>query len=100
MRCLSHALFAACTILVAIFTDPANAERRIAFVAGNGAYRNTTTLPNPPIDARAMAALLRNVGFEVVEGTDLGRDAMNALLRDFALKTQGAGVGLFFYSGH
>jgi uncharacterized caspase-like protein len=100
MRCLGHALLPACALLVALFTDPASAERRVAFVVGNGAYQHTSTLPNPPVDARAMSALLRNVGFDVVEGTDLGRDAMTGLLRDFAAKTEGADVALFFYAGH
>jgi len=100
MRFVSHALLCACAIVVALFTHPAAAERRVALVVGDGAYKNTTVLPNPSADARAIAALLRNVGFDVVEGTDLGRDAMTGLLRDFAIKTQGADVALFFYAGH
>jgi uncharacterized caspase-like protein len=87
-------------ILVALLTHPANAERRVAFVVGNGAYRHTTPLPNPSIDAKAMAALLRNVGFDVIEGVDLDRAAMTARLSEFAIKTQGADVALLFYAGH
>jgi hypothetical protein len=52
------------------------ADKRIAFVVGNGAYKNVAPLPNPAVDARSMAALLRNVGFDVVEGTNLTRDKM------------------------
>jgi uncharacterized caspase-like protein len=69
-------------------------------VVGNGAYQHVTPLPNPAIDSRAMASLLRNVGFEVIEGVDLDRDGMTAKLREFALKTQGADIALFFYAGH
>lgn len=102
MRLLSIAFYTVCVVLcgVGMSTDEARADRRVAFVVGNGAYRSVEPLPNPPIDARAMASLLRNAGFEVVEGTDLGRDAMTARLRDFALRTQGADVALFFYAGH
>ena len=57
-------------------------------------------LPNPPIDAKAMAAVLRNVGFEVVEGTNLTRDTMTEKLLDFGKKAQGADVAVFFYAGH
>jgi hypothetical protein len=78
----------------------AHADRRVAFVVGNGAYKNVTHLPNPPLDAGAIASLLRNVGFEVVEGIDLGRDGMTEKLREFALKTQGADIAIFFYAGH
>src|SRR5215475_4256992 len=106
MRCFrhivffSHAILCTCVVLLALLTDPASAERRVAFVVGNGAYRHATMLPNPPIDAKAMAALLRNVGFEVIEGADLDRDGMTARLSEFAVKTQGADVALFFYAGH
>lgn len=95
-----HVLFCFCVVIIAFSTHPANAERRVAFVVGNGAYQHATKLPNPSIDARAMAALLRNVGFDVIEGADLGREGMAARLGEFAVKTQGADVALFFYAGH
>ncbi|MBK5959595.1 peptidase [Rhodoplanes elegans] len=90
----------AAILLATVAASDARAERRVAFVVGNGAYKSVDPLPNPAIDAKAIAGLLRNAGFEVVEGTDLGRDAMTAKLRDFALSTQGADVALFFYAGH
>jgi uncharacterized caspase-like protein len=78
----------------------AQADRRVALVMGNGAYKNVQALPNPTIDATAMAAKLRNVGFEVVEGTDLTREAMTNRLIEFGKKAQGADVAVFFYAGH
>src|SRR5712672_2872643 len=78
----------------------AKADRRVAFVVGNGAYKNVAQLPNPPIDAKAMAGVLRNVGFDVVEGTNLTRDKMTEKLLDFGKKAQGADVAVFFYAGH
>ena len=36
--------------------DSAKADKRVAFVVGNGAYKNVAQLPNPPVDAKAMAA--------------------------------------------
>ncbi|MEA2866613.1 MAG: hypothetical protein QOE39_1328 [Bradyrhizobium sp.] len=80
--------------------DVAKADKRVAFVVGNGAYKNVAQLPNPPIDAKSMAAVLRNVGFEVVEGTNLTRDAMTERLLEFGKKAQGADVAVFFYAGH
>ena len=76
----------------------AQADKRVAFFVGNSAYKHVAELPNPSLDAKAMAGLLRNAGFDVVEGTDLGRDAMTGKLRDFALKTQGAEVALFVHT--
>ena len=76
------------------------ADKRVAFVVGNGAYRNVAQLPNPVIDAKSMAKTLRNVGFEVVEGTNLTRDKMTEKLLDFGKKAEGADVAVFFYAGH
>src|SRR5260370_11261289 len=87
-------------ICMAFAATAANAEKRVAFVVGNGAYKNVAQLPNPPIDAKAIAGVLRNVGFEVVEGTNLTRDKMTEKLLDFGKKAQGADVAVFFYAGH
>src|ERR1700688_4127501 len=81
-------------------SNVAKADRRVAFVVGNGAYKNVAQLPNPPVDAKAMASVLRNVAFEVVEGTNLTRDKMTEKLLDFGKKAQGADVAVFFYAGH
>ena len=83
-----------------VSADVARAERRVAFVVGNGTYKNVTPLPNPPIDARSMAGLLRSSGFDVVEGINLTRDEMTGRLLEFGRKTQGADVAVFFYAGH
>jgi uncharacterized caspase-like protein len=80
--------------------DAAFADKRVAFVVGNAAYRNVPQLPNPAIDAKAIAAVLRNVGFEVVEGTNLSRDKMTDKLLEFGKKAEGADVAVFFYAGH
>jgi uncharacterized caspase-like protein len=97
MRYLTVILSLICMLLSA---HSAKADRRVAFVVGNGAYKNVAQLPNPPIDAKAMAGVLRNVGFEVVEGTNLTRDKMTERLLEFGKKAQGADVAVFFYAGH
>ncbi len=78
----------------------ATVPKRVAFVAGNGAYKNAAQLQSPPADANAVAVALRKVGFEVVEGTNLTRDEMTKSLLDFGKKAQGADVAVFFYAGH
>ena len=97
MRYPTLILSAICMVFTA---GAASAEKRVAFVVGNGAYKNVAPLPNPPVDAKAIAATLRNVGFEVVEGSNLTRDKMTERLLDFGKKAQGADVALFFYAGH
>ena len=97
MRFLIAAL-SAVTFMVS--ANAALADKRVAFVVGNGAYKNVAGLPNPAVDARSMAKLLRNVGFDVVEGSNLTRDKMTEKLLDFGKKAEGADVALFFYAGH
>jgi hypothetical protein len=97
MRFLIAALSVAALL---VSSNAALADKRVAFVVGNGAYKNVAPLPNPAVDAKSMAALLRNVGFEVVEGTNLARDKMTAKLLEFGKKAEGADVALFFYAGH
>jgi uncharacterized caspase-like protein len=80
--------------------NAAFADKRVAFVVGNAAYKNVAKLPNPAIDAGSMAKVLRNVGFDVVEGVNLTRDAMTAKLLEFGRKAEGADVAVFFYAGH
>jgi peptidoglycan hydrolase-like protein with peptidoglycan-binding domain len=97
MRFLIASLSAAAFLVSA---NAAFADKRVAFVVGNGAYKNVAALPNPSVDARSMAKLLRNVGFDVVEGANLTRDKMTEKLLDFGKKAEGADVALFFYAGH
>jgi Caspase domain/Putative peptidoglycan binding domain len=97
MRFLITALSLAAFLVSA---DAAFADKRVAFVVGNGAYKNVAALPNPAIDAKSIAKVLRNVGFDVVEGTNLTRDKMTEKLLEFGKKAEGADVALFFYAGH
>src|SRR3954467_15126618 len=97
MRTLTLLASLMCMVLS---VSAAKADRRVAFVVGNGAYKNVAQLPNPPIDAKAMAATLRNVGFEVIEGSNLSRDQMTEKLLDFGRKAQGSDVAVFYYAGH
>ena len=97
MRFLITALSAAALLFSA---NAAFADKRVAFVVGNGAYKNVAQLPNPAIDAKSIAKVLRNVGFDVVEGANLSRDKMTEKLLEFGKKAEGADVALFFYAGH
>lgn len=80
--------------------NAAAAGRRVALVIGNGAYAYVTALPNPPNDARAIAKNLRGLGFDVSEGIDLDRDAMQKLTRDFLRDAAHAQTALVYYAGH
>ncbi|MDI6027327.1 caspase domain-containing protein [Corticibacterium sp. UT-5YL-CI-8] len=78
----------------------AQTQQRVALVIGNGTYQDAGTLANPVNDALDMAARLRALGFEVVEGHDLGKREMERTIGEFSDKLAGADVGLLFYAGH
>jgi uncharacterized caspase-like protein len=69
-------------------------------VIGNSNYISAPPLRNPKNDATDIAATLRKLGFEVVEGTDLTRRDTDQAIREFGRKLEGADLGLFFYAGH
>lgn len=75
------------------------AERRLALVIGNSGYRDAPLL-NPGNDARAMAQVLREAGFTVMERRNLNQAAMRGAIREFGDALAKGGVGLFFYAGH
>ncbi len=77
------------------------AQTRLALVIGNGAYTHAGRLPNPPGDARLMAAALRPLGFTVTELIDADAVSMKRAMLDFSRSLRGSdAVGLFYYAGH
>jgi Caspase domain len=78
----------------------ARADKRVALVIGNSAYQNTSELRNPSHDATDMAAALTRLGFQVTDGRDLDKRAMERTIRQFGLALEGADIALFFYAGH
>ncbi|MBL8671761.1 MAG: caspase family protein [Alphaproteobacteria bacterium] len=77
-------------------------EPRLALVVGNGGYKDMP-LANPVNDVKLVGATLRRLGFQVSQVTDADQLAMKRAIQEFGEKldrTQGKGVGLFFYAGH
>ncbi len=72
----------------------------MALVVGNSDYQFAKKLPNPKNDAADMAAMLRRLKFDVVEGTNLDRRGMDDAIRQFGRKLEGADLAVFFYAGH
>jgi uncharacterized caspase-like protein len=99
---MRNALAASCFGLAALVATlaPAAAEKRVALIVGNSSYQHAPRLSNPGNDAGDMAAKLRSLGFEVVDGIDLGKRDMEKRIRAFSDILAGADVGLFYYAGH
>jgi len=79
---------------------PAVAEHRVALVIGNGTYESAVELSNTKNDATDIAAVLKALGFDVSEGIDLTKAAMDDKIREFADTLSGADAAVFYYAGH
>lgn len=75
------------------------AERRIALVIGNGAYKSAP-LKNPVGDAQAVAASLRQLRYDVTLRENTSLKELIESLRDFSVRATSSAVRLLFYAGH
>jgi uncharacterized caspase-like protein len=74
--------------------------KRVALVIGNGGYEHAPPLRNPRNDAAGIGGKLAGLGFQVISGLDLGRDAMEDKLFEFEAAIGGASAAMLFYAGH
>ncbi|MBP0465654.1 caspase family protein [Roseomonas sp. PWR1] len=93
-------LLAALAALMLATPALAQPGARVALVVGAGAYRAIPPLANPPNDARALAATLTRLGFDVDLVLDPDRLAMEQAVRRLGQRATGADAALFFYAGH
>jgi hypothetical protein len=99
---VSRLIFAA-ILMCAGGCSAAHAEKRVALVIGNSAYRAVPALQNPVADATLVADTLSSLGFSVVGGGaqfDLDKAGFDGALRKFGEALTGADVALFYYAGH
>lgn len=79
----------------------AHAEKRVALVMGNSAYKSAPRLANPVNDASLVGGMLKKAGFDQVDvKLDLNAAEMRRALRDFGSKAREADVAVVYYAGH
>jgi uncharacterized caspase-like protein len=77
------------------------AEKRVALVMGNSAYKNVPSLTNPVNDAALVAAMFKNAGFDtVINKFDMNISEMRKALREFGANARDADVAVIYYAGH
>jgi Caspase domain len=77
------------------------AERRVALIIGNANYDRGGVLWNTINDAKAIAALLSNAGFDIVDQrSNLGVVEFKRAVREFVDRSANADVAVVYYSGH
>lgn len=94
-------LFLVSFLLALLFTPTLQAGSRTALVIGNDRYEPAAgALRNSGNDAKAVARVLRQLGFSVIERHDVTRDQLLKALGEFRKTLNDAEVGLFYYAGH
>lgn len=78
---------------------PAFAAERVALVIGNADYVQAP-LRNPVNDARAIAAKLAKLGFDVMRLENAGRDEMEQAIIEYTERLGENTSGLFYFAGH
>jgi hypothetical protein len=101
MKLREFLIYSFCLAAAALFSTAAAAERRVALVIGNSAYKNASSLPNTLNDSTAIAALFKSVGFEVViSRNDLGVVDFKRSVREFLITAENADMAVVYYAGH
>ncbi|MBT9288316.1 caspase family protein [Prosthecodimorpha staleyi] len=98
-RCLFSTVVALAATFV--FATAAMADRRIALLIGNAAYRSAPALTNPHHDVELLRRTLADAGFDNVSvAKDLDLTAIKRTLRQFEDAAQNADIAVLYYSGH
>jgi Caspase domain len=85
------------------WAEPVRAEKRVALVIGNDRYQNMPAdrqLQKAVNDANTVAAAMKALGFEVLVGTNLGRQGMIDKLAEFTARLEAGDTAAFFFAGH
>ena len=79
---------------------PARADKRVALVVGNSAYKSAPKLGNPANDAALIGGMLKKAGFDTVDvRQDLNAPEMRKALREFGARTRDADVAIIYSAG-
>ncbi|MCO5093533.1 caspase family protein [Bosea sp. (in: a-proteobacteria)] len=97
------AALAAVFAALSLGATPALAQKRFAFVIGNGDYANVTKLPNALNDANATRTMLQEAGFDITPALDMSLAGLRGALDVFVDKVRRSGAdttALVYYAGH
>ncbi len=91
-------------LIAFLLLSPASAETRasdrVALVIGMSSYGSIPRLNNTINDARALAATLEGIGFEVDVLMDATKDETLKELQDFAFRAETSDIAVIYYAGH
>lgn len=91
--------FLAAVSVLLLSANDSMAQKRLALLIGNSAYKNGP-LKNPANDVTAMNRALKKSGFDVMILKNADRSTMGRAIDEFGSKLKRYDVGLFYFSGH
>lgn len=101
IRCHARWWAVGCLFLTYSSVAQAPLDVRVALVIGNAAYENVPALMNSSNDAKAMASVLRTLGFQVVEVLDGNKSKMEQAIDNLQSLLKGRqAVAMLYYAGH
>lgn len=87
--------------IVAMASEAAWAEKRVALIVGNSSYQTVPQLANPSRDANAVARMFREAGFDSVEvQINVGNLEFKRAIRKFETSADQADIAVVYYAGH
>lgn len=94
-------LVLAALLQIILSAAPAAAlERRIALVIGNNTYVAARPLTKPVNDAKRVAEVLSQIGYDVVQMANLSHAEMTKALGEFGARARSADWAVIYFSGH
>ncbi|MBU2980579.1 caspase family protein [Lentibacter algarum] len=88
------------TCLLFLLPWPALAAEKVALVIGVSDYTSISPLKNTVNDAKALSAVLDDIGFEVTTLINASGSDTHAALKTFAFETETADLALIYFAGH
>ncbi|UVK36497.1 caspase domain-containing protein [Mesorhizobium sp. AR10] len=89
-----------CLAATALAAAETASLKGVALIVGQSKYEHITALPNPANDARDMAKMLTDLGFDARSVTDRDAAKLKRDLERFVEDAEGADVAFIYYSGH
>jgi DNA segregation ATPase FtsK/SpoIIIE-like protein len=101
MRDLIKTAAAVGAVLLALWSDAAWAEKRVALVIGNSAYQNAPKLSNPARDSNSIAEMFRSAKFDlVIAAQDVENREFKRKIQEFEAQAYEADIAVIYYAGH
>jgi len=97
---LAGAISAVAFVLLTAAAYAQDTLNGVALIIGQSKYEQIPALPNPANDARAMAKLLTDLGFDARSVSDRDAGKLKRDLERFVEDAEGADVAFLYYSGH